>query len=296
MFDDRVWQMSLGERAAVEGVLSQLRPKLAIEIGSMEGACLRRIAAHAGEAHSFDLSPPSLPVPDNVTLHTGDSHELLPQFLDELVEQGRDVDFVMVDGDHSSGGVRQDVEDLLNSRALARCVILVHDTANERVRRGLDGVHFEAWPKVAHVELDWVPGRLFAEPALRNELWFGLGLVIVDASRVAYLNGAVYEQRYHPAAPLLARERQLILAREQVRPGSEGILDEAEAMRVRAVDLVAEVSIARAREAELELQLTMARDRIERADRTLANITGSPSWRLTKPLRGAKRLARRRET
>ncbi len=293
MFDDRVWQMSLGERAAVEGVLSQLRPKLAIEIGSMEGACLRRIAAYAGEAHSFDLSPPSLSVPDNVTLHTGDSHELLPQFLDELAEQGRNVDFVIVDGDHSAEGVRQDVEDLLNSRALASCVILIHDTANERVRRGLDGVHFEAWPKVAHVELDWVPGRLFAEPELRNELWFGLGLVIVDSSRAAYLNGAVYEQRYHPAAALLARERQLMLARSQVRPGPEGLLDEADAMRIRAADLVAEVSIARAREAELELQLTAARHQIERAERTLADVTGSPSWRLTTPLRSAKRLVRR---
>jgi hypothetical protein len=295
IFDDRVWQMSLGERAAVEGLLSQLQPKLAIEIGSMEGACLRRIAAYADEAHSFDLSSPSLPMPDNVTLHTGDSHELLAQFLAELVEHGRQVDFVIVDGDHSSEGVRRDVEDLLNSRAVAQCIIVIHDTANERVRRGLDSVHFQAWPKVAHVELDWVPGRLFAEPALRNELWFGLGLVIVDSARVSYRNGAIYEQRYHPTAPLLARERQLILAREQVRPGSEGILDEAEAMRVRAADLVAEVSMARAREAELELQLTIARDRLERADRTLADITGSPSWRLTKPLRGAKRLVRRRE-
>ena len=70
--------MSLGERAAVEGVLVQLKPSLAIEIGSMEGACLRHIAAHAQEAHSFDLRPPTLELPGNVTLHTGDSHELLP--------------------------------------------------------------------------------------------------------------------------------------------------------------------------------------------------------------------------
>ena len=103
IFEDHVWQMSLGERAAVEGVLSQLRPALAAEIGSMEGACLRRIAAHAGEAHSFDLSPPTLPVPENVTVHTGDSHELLAPWLAELEEQGRNLDFVMVDGDHTPG-------------------------------------------------------------------------------------------------------------------------------------------------------------------------------------------------
>ena len=47
IFDDAVWQMSLGERAAVERMLAQLEPSPAIEIGSIEGACLRRIAAHA---------------------------------------------------------------------------------------------------------------------------------------------------------------------------------------------------------------------------------------------------------
>ncbi len=85
--------MSLGERAAVEGVLAQLRPQLSIEIGSMEGAGLRRIAAYSGQAHSFDLEPPSLPTADNVTLHISDSHALLAPFLDELAQQDRNVDF-----------------------------------------------------------------------------------------------------------------------------------------------------------------------------------------------------------
>ena len=47
IFEDQVWQMSRGERAAVEGVLAALEPALAIEIGSAEGASLRRIAPHA---------------------------------------------------------------------------------------------------------------------------------------------------------------------------------------------------------------------------------------------------------
>ena len=219
IFEDTVWQMSLGERAAVEGLLCQLEPSLAIEIGSMEGACLRRIAAHAEEVHSFDVSPPTLEQPDNVTVHTGDSHELLPRFLASLSEQRRNVDFAIVDGDHTPAGVRQDIEDLLDSPALADTVILIHDTANEGVRRGVDAVRFAAWPKVSHVELDWIPGQLFAEPALRNELWYGLGLVVVDAARLAYQNGSVYERRYQPAGPLLAEIRELVQARERVPRG-----------------------------------------------------------------------------
>jgi hypothetical protein len=293
IFEDSVWQMSLGERAGVEGVLSQLSPSLALEIGSAEGACLFRIAAHAEDVHSFDLVAPGLAMPGNVTLHTGDSHELLPPFLAELAQLGRNVDFVMIDGDHTPHGVRRDVEDLLNSPAIARTVILIHDLANGQVRRGVDAVHFTAWPKVAHVELDWIPGQLFAEPALRNELWYGLGLVIVDASRPAYLNGSVYEQRYHPAAPLLAQVRALVVAREQVPPGTQTLEDEACALRERAAALEAELGNERHLTATLEAELEAARHRTAGAERTLENITDSVSWRMTQPLRAAKGRARR---
>jgi hypothetical protein len=247
-----------------------------------------------------------MPIADNVTLHTGDSHELLAPFLAELTEACTNVDFVMVDGDHSPEGVRQDLQDLLDSPALARTIILIHDAANERVRQGIDAVHFPAWPKVAHVELDWIPGQLFAEPALRNELWYGLGLVIVDSSRPAYLNGAIYEQRYHPAGPLLARIRALVAAAESVP--TETVIPEAEVeglrMRVSAVrqELAAaraafelQLAAGRARVADCEAELQAAQHRIEGAERALVNVTGSASWKLTEPLRLAMRQARRRK-
>lgn len=295
IFEDPVWQMSLGERAAVEGVLAQLRPQLSIEIGSMEGAALRRLAAYSGQAHSFDLEPPSLPIADNVTLHTGDSHALLAPFLDELAHQDRNVDFVIIDGDHASEGVRQDIEDLLDAAAVARTVILIHDTANERVRSGVDAVRFAAWPKVAHVELDWIPGQLFAESALRNELWYGLGLVIVDVARPAYLSGSVYEQRYHPAGALLAQIRDLVRERERVPPGAQSPRYEAARLRRRVAELEVQLSAARTGEARLRAEVLTLRPRLEGAQRALENITGSASWRWTEPVRGAKRrLARRR--
>jgi hypothetical protein len=302
IFQDPVWQMSLGERAAIEGVLAQLRPQLAIEIGSMEGACLARLATHAREVHSFDLTAPTLGQPENVVLHTGDSHELLPAFLAQLAEQGRNVDLVLVDGDHTAEGVRQDIEDLLNSPAVARTVILIHDTANEQVRQGVDSVRFAAWPKVNHVELDWIPGQLFAEDALHNELWFGLGLVLVDSSRPAYLNGSVYERRYHPAGPLLAEIRRLVLARERW-PGAAEESEPEQLLRLyrRLLALEAELRDARVSEAELARELTEVRRELDTeqehtraARQAVADITGSPSWKLTKPLRSAKRRATHR--
>ena len=143
---------------------------------------MRRIAEFAEEVHSFDVEPPSLEPPPNATIHTGDSHELLPAYLAELAEAGRNVDFALVDVDHTALGIRADVGAMLNSPSVSNSVLLIHDTANEEVRRGLDAIHFEAFPKVAYVDLDFVPGHVCQMPELRNEIWYGLGLVVIDAS------------------------------------------------------------------------------------------------------------------
>lgn len=286
ILEDAVWQMSGGERAAVEGVLCRSRPKLALEIGTAQGGGTQRIAAYAQEVHSFDLAAPLLELPANVHTHQGDSHELLAPFLAQLAEQERNVDFVIVDGDHTPEGVRRDLEDLLNSPALARSVILIHDTVNERVRAGVDAVRFAAWPKVAHVDLDWIPGRLFATPELRGELWYGLGLVVLDAGRPAYLNGSPYEQRYHSSAPLLARARNFAQARER------GAENHEQALEGRVAELEAALNASHERLAALQDELTAANVRIGRGTQVIEDLQRSPSWRITAPLRAAKRRAR----
>lgn len=246
-------QMSNGERAALEGVLSELRPRLAIEVGTAEGASLGRIAAHAAEVHSFDLFAAVLPAAElpHVTLHTGDSHELLAPFLAQLAEAGRNVDFVLVDGDHSSDGVRRDLQDLLDSPALGHTTILIHDTSNPTVRSGLDAVDYAARAKVVLVELDWIPGYVFTNPHFRDELWGGLGHIAIDADRASGESSPI-QDRYVPIQPLLQRaiglaaapgseiSAQLLAAqqsaREQLARG-----DAEHAMRVAAQERVAEL-------------------------------------------------------
>ncbi len=216
LFTNAAWQMSFGERAAFEGILTQLRPALAIEIGSAEGGCLERIATHSREVHSLDLVEPDEPVRslENVHLHTGDSHELLPKLLAELERAERNVDFVHVDGDHSAEGVKRDLEDLLGSSAVRQTAILIHDTTNEEVRVGVEEVPFGAHPKVAYVDLDFVAGYLFREESLRHSLWGGFGLVLVDATRLAYGSEPVTEDRYWSAQQLLVEAKALVIARE----------------------------------------------------------------------------------
>jgi hypothetical protein len=210
IFSDPHWQMSFGERAALEGLLAQLRPALAIEIGTAEGGSLARIATHAKRVHSFDLvePPASAKALANVEFHTGDSHVLLPALLERIAKSRLNVDFVLVDGDHSEEGVFHDLHDLLWSDALAKTVIVAHDTTNDVVRMGLERVPYTQFPKVAYVDLDFVPGYLAREGPFRGQLWGGLGLVIVDVEGAWPQKQEPRQQRFYPAWSLfrLARD------------------------------------------------------------------------------------------
>jgi hypothetical protein len=185
VFMDPRWQMAIGQRAALEGLLAQLAPKLSIEVGTAEGGSLRRIAANSGEVHSFDLHfQVDRGEFDNVVFHEGDSHELLPKVLDQLASEGKSVDFALIDGDHSYEGVKADLEHLLASDAVTRTVIVLHDTMNEDVRAGIESVAFERMPKVAFTDLNFV--LQYQEAAALEELWGGFGLVVVDSGQTNY--------------------------------------------------------------------------------------------------------------
>lgn len=293
IFDDSAWQMSWGERAAVLGVLARCKPKLAIEIGTAEGAGLAQIVAYAEEVHSFDLLPPAFP-PDqfpNVTFHAGDSHELLPAALAAFEADQRNVDFVLVDGDHSATGVRRDVEDLLDSDAISNTVILIHDATNELVREGLDAIHFAAWPKVSFVELDFIPGSMFREERLRHQLWGGLSLVLVDAARGRYRGATVMQNRLYPAAELYVTARELVIAREHGESVTAliGVAQAGDTRDQVIAELQAELA---ASTAEIERLRSVSRHHEELWN----SLMDSWSWRVTRPVRTAKDRLRGRLT
>ena len=111
-------------------------------------------------------------------MHAGDSHVVLRQVLADFAQAGRNVDFALVDGDHTTDGVRRDLTDLLESPAVARTVILLHDMANGAVRAGVRAVDFARFPKVVYVDLGFV--ELAQSGGALTDHWGGLGLVIVD--------------------------------------------------------------------------------------------------------------------
>jgi hypothetical protein len=174
------WQMALGERAVIEGLLADRRPALAIELGTAEGGSLERIAAYSEEVHTFDMEPHVDPADyPNVTFHVGDSHVLLAEVLAGFARAGRNVDFALVDGDHSAAGARRDLEDLLASDAVRSTYIVLHDTMNEDVLAGLSAVDLDAHPKVTFCDLAFT--QLHQRPHGLEEIWGGLGLIVCDA-------------------------------------------------------------------------------------------------------------------
>jgi hypothetical protein len=94
-------------------------------------------------------------------------------------------------------------------------VILVHDTMNELVRSGLERVAYEDHPGVVYVELDFVAGHMFREPSLRNELWGGLGLIVVESERPRPPGESPRQVRYHDAHELIAQAKQTRLELER---------------------------------------------------------------------------------
>jgi hypothetical protein len=174
LLGDRRCQMSFGERAALEGVLAQLWPHISVEIGSAEGGSLQRVACYSDVVHWFDLQAPDADVtaPAHVIGHAGDSHEQLPRWLADA----EPVDFVLIDGDHSTDGVYSDLRDVLFSDACRRTVVLLHDTANPDVRAGVS--RCLASPRIVYHDLDFVPGYVFAEGPFADQPWGGLGIVL----------------------------------------------------------------------------------------------------------------------
>lgn len=262
--------MSPGERAAIEGILSQLRPKLAVEIGTAEGGSLDRIAAHSAEVHAVDLTGHFLvALPANATFHEGDSKRVLPELLAELAAAGRKVDFALVDGDHTAEGARADLEALLASSAVEETVILLHDSYNPDVRAGIEAAGLADHPKVAGFDLDFVPGRLGKIGGFADQFLGGFALVVVSGEPVGGVELGLWSLK---PDPILFHDAHQAASRVAALAGAEPL----------------QVEMAGAERLPLEpAPIATARLRGE-----LDAITSSVSWRITAPLRALGALLR----
>lgn len=177
-----VVHMSYSETAVFQSLLSTLKPKYSIEVGTETGVTLALIARHSTKAVSIDIDPNvKARLADkfsNVEFITGSSHDVLPVLLQRLASEGTTPDFIFVDGDHSAAGVNKDIEFILNFKPSTQMVVLMHDTFNPGCRQGILTANWARNPHCHFVELDFCPGVLHPDEACQRQMWGGLGLAL----------------------------------------------------------------------------------------------------------------------
>jgi hypothetical protein len=174
--------MTAQEKAAMVQLLDCVAPPVALEIGTNRGGSLQVIAPRAGCAYALDQNPL---VPEwigtrfpNVTFRIGNSQALLPGVLREVEAKREELGFVLIDGDHTCEGVRQDVNAVLGYTPLRPVYVVMHDSFNPDVRAGILAADWQASPHVHYVQLDFVGGQLAPGPK-GLEMWGGLGLALL---------------------------------------------------------------------------------------------------------------------
>jgi len=120
----------------------------------------------------------------NVSFLTGPSFVILPLLLKELDHSGVAVDFILLDGDHSLEGIKQDIGCLLPYIPQKPLLVVIHDSFNPGCRRGILEGGWEKSPYVSWLDIDFVPGRIMEDKGPFNgQLWGGLALAYLKPAR-----------------------------------------------------------------------------------------------------------------
>ena len=192
LFDDLPlhWQMTRWEKYGFESILQAAKPKVALEIGTYNGGSLQVIMRHAEKAYSVDVDAT---IKDRlgsrfpgVEFLAGNSREIVPPLLDRISERGEELGFVLIDGDHSTEGVRSDINAVLHYKPLRPVYIVFHDSFHPPCRQGILTADWAACDHVHFVEIDFVPGVYHFEAfdtAMARSMFGGLAVAVMRPER-----------------------------------------------------------------------------------------------------------------
>lgn len=181
------WQMTRWEKYALYSLLNYIRPEVAIEIGTYKGGSLQVISNLARKVYSVDISPePQQHLKSrfsNVEFLVGDSKSILPDLLQRIAHQGEDLGFILIDGDHSTEGVRSDINIILaNYKPVCPLYIIMHDAFNPECRAGILSANWPDCRYVHFLEIDFIPGVYHFEAfdtAESKSMWAGFALALM---------------------------------------------------------------------------------------------------------------------
>jgi len=212
--------MTRCEKFGFASILNVAASKTAIEIGTYQGGSLQMLSKHCGKVYSVDISDEyqkSLKTRfPNVDFFLGDSKKLLPEVLRQIRENREELGFVLIDGDHSTEGVRGDIECVLRHVPTRPLYVVLHDSFNPHCRKGMLTARWEQNEYVHYVEIDFIPGvyhyKAF-DTAPPRSMYGGLALALllpekrkdqltVHQSQKALFD-AVFPHSYHAPRMLL---------------------------------------------------------------------------------------------
>ena len=180
------WQMTRCEKFAFASLLAHAKPEVAIEIGTYKGGSLQLVAQSAGKVYSLDINHESQaalkPRFTNVEFLAGDSRKILPSLVDALNSASAPVGFVLIDGDHTTDGVRTDINSVLKIKPVRPVYIVFHDSFHPPCRQGILAANWQECPFVHYVEIDFIPGVFHREAfdtAQAGSMYGGLAVALL---------------------------------------------------------------------------------------------------------------------
>ena len=206
------WQMSRSEKYCLMGLMKKLSPDVSIEIGTFKGGSLQVISHYSQKVYSIDISDSSRkflsPKFQNVDFVVGDSVQCITDIFQQIEKEGRRLDFILVDGDHTRKGVYRDLEAIFKYPHKHPITILMHDSFNPECRKGIRTFLESHTEFVTYAELDYVTGSYWHNGTYR-EMWGGLALINYDpqhAGQKLHINQSqrhLFESTYLHSAHLL---------------------------------------------------------------------------------------------
>lgn len=96
-------------------------------------------------------------------------------YFKKIEETGEELNFILVDGDHSKLAVYNNLKMILDYPHKYELTILVHDRFYPQSRKGMKMVDFANYEKVEYIELDYIHGNFWHNDTYR-EMWGGFAL------------------------------------------------------------------------------------------------------------------------
>jgi hypothetical protein len=159
LFEDTRWAMSLADKAVLLLVAAALRPGVAIDAGTFLGGSATALSRFAERVVTIDMdeaSGSSVAGLPNVEFRCGAAADVLRT----LLPTERSAELVVLDASHTTDGIMDEVQQLLDFPPDRLRAVLIHDSAMETCRAGLEAVDWEANPAVRGVTLDFLPGEV----------------------------------------------------------------------------------------------------------------------------------------